>query len=56
MTIHIDYDKESEVANSPWFWWIEENGANQGHGWAMSKKIAFQNACNYYSLLHEWED
>jgi hypothetical protein len=41
MIIHIDYYKEGEVASCPWFWWIEEDGANQGHGWSSSKKSAF---------------
>ena len=56
MIIHIDYYKEGEAASCPWFWWIEEDGVNQGYGWASSKKSAFRDACNYYCLLHKWED
>ena len=56
MIININYIKDEEMKEFPYFWMISDGAHNLGHGWAVTEKEAVKAAHNYYMACHKWED
>ena len=49
-TINIQYFEDKDMAKTPYFWMIEHNGYNCGHGWSATEIEAIKEAYEYFNV------
>lgn len=48
LVVNIEYIEDKEMINTPYFWMINHNGVNCGHGWSITKTEALKDAYEYF--------
>ena len=50
ISIDIEYIEDEEVSKTPYFWMIQSNGCNCGHGWSATEVEAIKEAYDYFNV------